>query len=272
MMDQILEMAQKMLPEMNHQTDPPECEWLLQTLQELSGFLKAGDSLAFWEGIHTMLSPVSGNGYLTNQMPIHPEGWVNIDSGIEHDCLFAAVVQGLLLSQGANPLPLDLPDQARNLRLRMLQHWEDSALMHTSENLFEGHLEKPSHLVESSGDNAQWHPDITSPPPAGLPEIQMLVAMLDLHICVHRLTQLGTMAKFIDANKGKQISIQILYHKAHFTLIRPSVRQDAQQVLTLEDNLEMILSSLPWKAFRMAAEVNQNWATTARHMLDTRDV
>ncbi len=237
-----------MFPEINYQTDPSECEWLLRTLHELCGFLRTGDSPALLEDIHTLLSPVSGNGYSTNQMPIHLEGWDNLDSGVEHDCLFAAVVQGLLLSQGANPFPRDLPDQARNLSLCMIQHQEYSAPMSISENLFKGHLETQSHLIEeSSGDNAQRHPGTTSPPPAGLPEIQTLAAMLNLHICVHRFTPLGTMAKFIDANRGKQISIQILYHKEHFTLIRPAERQDVQQVLTLEDNLEMILSSLIWR-------------------------
>jgi len=103
---------------------------------------------------------VSGNGYSTNQMPIHREGWDTTDSGVAHDCLFAVVAQGLLLSQGANPFPRDLPDQARNLRLGMIKYQEYSAPTSISENLFIRHFETQSHLMEGpSGDNAQRHLD-----------------------------------------------------------------------------------------------------------------
>jgi hypothetical protein len=272
MMEVIREITQTVFPETYNQTDPSECDWLLWTLQELYGFLRTGDSSALSEGIHILLSPVSGNGHSTNLMPVHLEGWDNIDSGVEHDCLFAALIQGLLLSQGAHPFPYDLRDQARNLRLRMIQHQEYSASTNISENLFIGHFETQPHLIEeSSEDNAQRHPDITSPPPAGLPEIQTLADMLNIHICVYRLTPLGTVAKYTDANRGKQVLIQILNHEAHFTLLRPLERQVMQQVFTLEDHLEMILSSIPWQTFRIAATINRNWAATARHMLETRE-
>jgi hypothetical protein len=154
----------------------------------------------------------------------------------------------------------------------MIKYQEYSAPTSTSENLFIRHFETQSHLIEGpSGDNAQRHLDTTSPPPAGLPEIQTLADMLNIHICVYRLTPLGTVAKYTDANRGKQVSIQILYHEAHFTLLRPLERQIVQQVFTLEDHLEMILSSIPWQTFWIAATVNRIWATTARHMLDTRE-
>jgi len=139
-LDQILEITQKVLPEINNQTDPFECDWLLWTLQELDGLLRTGDSSALSESIHILLSPVSGNGYSTNQAPVHLEGWDNIDSGV-----------------------------------KMTQHQAHSAPTNIAENLSIGHFETQPHLTaESSEDNAQRHTDITSPPPAGLPEIQTL--------------------------------------------------------------------------------------------------
>ena len=121
MNDRLMSVHNK-VPELN------DSDWSKQSKKELCEALIDGmiTEEDFTNEVDNLDKPISGNGKTTNTKCVAQIGnYMVIDSELDGDCLYGAVILSNDTMIMGKPLEEELPERAQELRMRMVEHLQD---------------------------------------------------------------------------------------------------------------------------------------------------
>jgi hypothetical protein len=158
-----------------------------------------------------------------------------IDSELDGDCLYGAVILSNDTMIMGKPLEEELPERAQELRMRMVEHLQD--LYENRHNLKMGTLIQKilAVMTQDDIDNYKSHATGDKPPPAGVLDICVLADLMLSDIELHRPTVMrATLTNYLDTGTGAQRKIKILLHDNHYYLLREIDRySDPKQTMEI---------------------------------------
>ena len=220
------------VPELN------DSDWSKQSKKELCEALIDGmiTEEDFTNEVDNLDKPISGNGKTTNTKCVAQIGnYMVIDSELDGDCLYGAVILSNDTMIMGKPLEEELPERAQELRMRMVEYLQD--LYENRHNLKMGTLLQKilAVMTQDDIDNYKSHATGDKPPPAGVLDICVLADLMLSDIELHRPTVMrATLTNYLDTGTGAQRKIKILLHDNHYFLLREIDRySDPKQTMEI---------------------------------------
>jgi hypothetical protein len=206
------------LPELN------ESDWLKQSRKELQEAL-TDDKITvddYNREIANLDEPIYGSGKTTDTQCVAQIGnYMVIDSGLNGDCLYAAVIQSNdTMFKWGKPFEGELPERARELRERTYRHLQDryKNRQHLKQETL---LQKLLNDVDEEFDSYMSYVAGETSPPAGALEICALADLMLSDIEIHRPTVMkATLTKYLDTETGALRKIKLLLHNNHYCCLQ----------------------------------------------------
>jgi hypothetical protein len=191
------------VPELN------DSDWSKQSKKELcealiNGMITEED---FTNEVDNLDKPISGNGKTTNTKCVAQIGnYMVIDSELDGDRLYGAVILSNDTMIMGKPLEEELPERAQELRMRMVEHLQD--LYENRHNLKMGTLIQKilAVMTQDDIDNYKSHATGDKPPPAGVLDICVLADLMLSDIELHRPTVMRATLIRPEAENGSSSS------------------------------------------------------------------
>ena len=167
--------VQKKAPELK------DSDWSKRSKEELCEALKDGIITEddYTNAVGNLEKPIFGNGKTTNTKCVAQIGpYMVIDSELDGDCLYGAVIQSNDTMLMEKTLEEELPERAQELRMRMVTHLQE--LYEDRQNLKMGTLLQKLLAAMTQDDIDGYKSPATGdkPPPAGVLDICVLADLM----------------------------------------------------------------------------------------------